>query len=270
MPATRPFLTSEWRWLVMLNFEVPPALLLPHVPVGTELDTYEGRTFLSVVGFHYFNTRLLGWRVPGHVNFAEVNLRFYVRRVLDDGSVRRAVVFIKELVPRWAIAAVARWCYREPFVSLPVRGMLDPPDDAPQSRGTAAYEWRHRGRWNRLAVEATGPARPLVAGSEAEFIAEHYWAYTRYDARTTNEYEVTHPRWRTFDVSSHVYDCDVATLYGLKYVPFLRGEPSSVFLAEGSPVEVWPGSRLTGNKQPNHQSSGEHDPTELVATRRSF
>ncbi len=244
MARTQPFLTSEWRWLVMLNFEVPPALLQPHVPIGTELDSFDGRTFLSAVGFHYYNTKLLGWSIPGHVSFPEVNLRFYVRRQAEDGTMRRAVVFLKEIVPRWAVATVAQWCYREPFVSMPLRAQIEPPQSSAHRAGQVAYEWRHRGRWNRLSATAVGEPSPLVHGSEAEFIAEHYWAYTRYDVQTTHEYRVAHPPWRVYDTTDFTYDCDVATIYGLKYVPFLRAEPSSVFLVEGSEVEVYPGYAL--------------------------
>ena len=110
------FLTAEWRYLAMLNYAVDPQVLLPRVPAGTELDFFDGQTFVSLVGFLFRDTRVLGLRIPGHQTFEEVNLRFYVRRGANgrtvDGEVRRGVVFVREIVPRWAIAAVARWVPR--------------------------------------------------------------------------------------------------------------------------------------------------------------
>lgn len=98
----------------MANYEVEPSLLASRVPPGTELDLYDGKCIVSLVGFMFMDTRVLGIPVPYHINFEEVNLRFYVRR--EAGSeIRRGVVFVKEIVPRWAIATVARAVYGEPY-----------------------------------------------------------------------------------------------------------------------------------------------------------
>lgn len=104
MAEPRPILTAAWRYLAMLNYEVPHALLAPLVPAGTELDTWGGAPLASIIGFRFLETRVLGIPIPAHRDFDEVNLRFYVRRRGEDGACR-AVVFIRELVPRRAIAA---------------------------------------------------------------------------------------------------------------------------------------------------------------------
>ena len=148
----------------MLNYEVPPALLLPLVPAGTELDTWGGVTLASVVGFRFLDTRVLGMSIRGHRDFDEVNLRFYVRRYAEDGRWRRAVVFIRELVPRRAIATVARWFYNEPYSAVPMRHELEMAKAGDGEAGRAAYSWRCAGRWHRLEVKTRGlpgfPTRP--------------------------------------------------------------------------------------------------------------
>ena len=111
-PFGNSFLTAEWRYLAMLNYEIDPATLLPLTPKGTELDAWNGRTFVSMVGFHFRNTRVMGWAIPFHQNFEEINLRFYVRHKAENGW-RRGVVFVKEIVPRATIALTARWLYSE-------------------------------------------------------------------------------------------------------------------------------------------------------------
>lgn len=233
---SRPFLTATWRHLAMLNWAVDPALLAPLVPRGTELDFWQGRTYLSVVGFLFLDTRVLGVPVPFHRDFEEINLRFYVRR-----GEKRAVAFVKEIVPRAAIAWTARALYNEPYVAWPTSHRIETAPAGHASR--AAYEWRAHGTTHRVALAADGPPAPLVPGSEAEFIAEHYWGYTAL-RRGAAEYQVAHPPWRICPAATVEWDVDVAAVYGPQFAPFLRGEPASAFWAEGSPVRVYRGRRV--------------------------
>jgi uncharacterized protein YqjF (DUF2071 family) len=233
----RPFLTAEWRWLAMLNYRVEPELLRPYLPAGTELDCWNGATYLSIVGFLFRDTRVLGVPVPMHRHFEEVNLRLYVRRT-SGGEVRRAVTFIRELVPRRAIATVARLSYNEPYTALPMRHRFEASDPATGAPNVIEYAWRHRGNWSGLSVEPTGAAEPLGAGSEEEFIAEHYWGYTRQRDGGTVEYRVNHPPWRVWQVRNARLQGDVAPLYGAELAAALSGPPASAFVADGSAVNL--------------------------------
>jgi uncharacterized protein YqjF (DUF2071 family) len=239
--VTGAFLTAEWRHLAMLNYEVDPGLLLPLVPAGTELDTWRDRAYVSAVGFMFLRTKVLGLPVPFHRDFEELNLRFYVRREAEDG-VRRGVVFVKEIVPRIAIATVARVVYNENYVRMRMRSAVDVAPEA--ARGSVEYGWRHAGRWNRIRVETEGPPRALEPGSEAEFITEHYWGYARQRDGATMEYRVEHPPWRVWTAVAHELDCDAVEIYGERFGAPLRGAPLSAFLAEGSAISVGRGRRL--------------------------
>ncbi|HYF39833.1 MAG TPA: DUF2071 domain-containing protein [Gemmatimonadales bacterium] len=244
MAEPRPFLTASWRYLAMLNYEVPPALLRPLVPQGTELDCWEGATLASMVGFRFLDTRLAGVPIPGHRDFDEVNLRFYVRRLGDDGAWRRAVVFVRELVPRRAIALVARLFYNEPYTAVPMRHELEMANAAEGQPGRAAYAWRIADRWHRLEVVTRGrPALP-DRNSEAAFITEHYWGYTVQRDGGSKEYRVEHPPWLVWDAERAQFDCDVKAVYGAGFAECLGGTPCSAFLAEGSVVTVYRGRRL--------------------------
>ncbi len=216
----------------MLNFGVDAEVLQPLVPAGTELDFHEGRTFLSVVGFLFLNTRVLGVPVPLHRNFEEVNLRFYVRRRAEEGW-RRGVTFVRELVPRRAIAALARTFYGEPYSALPMRHAVR----CKESGLSVAYEWQRAGRWERLAMSVTGQPQDSAADSHEEFISEHYWGYTARGA-ISSEYEVEHPRWRFWPATTWEFQADIASLYGERFAHALQASPVSAFLAEGSLVQV--------------------------------
>ncbi|MES2995217.1 MAG: DUF2071 domain-containing protein [Verrucomicrobiota bacterium] len=234
------FLTAEWRWLAMLNYGIDPAVLEPFVPRGTELDAWNGKHLVSIVGFLFLNTRLKGIPIPGHQNFEEVNLRFYVRRKTPDGW-RRGVSFIREIVPRRAIATIARVFYEEPYLALPMSHEIRFEGGLPRD---VAYRWTHGKTPGEIRIETTGDWKPLQEGSGEEFITEHYWGYTKRFRGPASEYEVIHPRWRTMDVKSARFSAGVAALYGGEFSDALAAEPFSAFLAEGSHITVRLGSRM--------------------------
>ena len=238
------FLTAEWRHLAMLNYEIEPQILQPYVPAGTELDTWSKKTFISVVGFMFLNTRVMGLPIPFHQNFEEVNLRFYVRYKAEN-EWRRGVVFIKEIVPRWAIATVARVVYNENYDAMPMRHSLTLKGESLQADSEVAYGWRKEGRWNELRVKISGVSQTLTAGSEAEFITEHYWGYAAQQDGGCMQYQVEHPPWLVWQVSEARLDCEVETIYGTKFAEALTGKPSSAFVAEGSPIIVRRGARIS-------------------------
>lgn len=232
---TSTFLTAEWRDLVMLNYEVDPQVLARRVPPGTELDVWQGRTLVSLVGFRFLHTRVLGVPIPFHRDFEEVNLRFYVRRKGPEGW-RRGVVFVKEIVPKGAIAWVARTVYNENYVSLPMRHWVTPP--ATNAEGVAGYGWRLDGSWYTLSARIQGvPAIP-PPGSEEEFITEHYWGYALQRDGSALEYQVEHPQWAVWSATGSLFEGDPGALYGPEFGPFLTGPPLSAFVAVGSPVTV--------------------------------
>jgi uncharacterized protein YqjF (DUF2071 family) len=216
----------------MLNFVVDRKIVAPLVPPGTEIDYENGETFLSVVGFLFLDTRLLGLPIPLHRDFEEVNLRFYVRKKSAD-TWRRGVVFIRELVPRRAIAVVARTFYGENYVALPMKHHIDHVD----LKLSVEYSWRRGRKWESLKMSASGEPQTIAAGSHAEFITEHYWGYTRVRAGCS-EYRVEHSRWKIWSAETFQLSADVAALYGEQFNETLSQPPRSSFIADGSPIKV--------------------------------
>jgi len=236
--SDKVFLTAEWRYLAMLNYEVDASLLLRFVPPGTELDRWQGKVFVSLVGFRFLKTRVLGLAIPFHSNFDEVNLRFYVRRE-EAGEIRRGVVFIREIVPRWAIAFVARIVYNENYVALPMAHEI-------RTTGggglTVEYRWCSSRR-NAIRIAVDGDPALAVDGSEEQFITEHYWGYAAQPDGCV-EYRVKHPVWRVWSARHAEFEGDVEGPCGEEMAAVLKGKPTSAFLAEGSAVTVMRGCRL--------------------------
>jgi uncharacterized protein len=227
------FLQAEWRKLALANYCIEPVLLQPFVPFGTELDLWNDQCYLSLVGFMFINTRVLGVRIPWHTNFEEVNLRFYVKRKVD-GQWRRGVVFIKEIVPRHAITFVANTLYHEHYHTMPMRHQWTNAG----SELTIDYSWKFQKQWNSLKLTTKAQPIEIAMGSEAEFITEHYFGYNLVGPSRTTEYEVHHPRWEQYEVLSHQVDVDFEQLYGKPFGELNGIEPVSVMLAEGSAIEV--------------------------------
>ncbi len=229
----------------MLNYRIEPELLRPLVPSGTELDDWNGRVYASMVGFLFLDTQVLGITIPFHRNFEEVNLRFYVRRKGPEGW-RRGVVFIKEIVPRFAIAWTARTLYNENYEAMPMRHTVELHDGALRSGSLVSYGWQSRGGWNSLSARTTGNGTVLIPGSEEEFITEHYWGYAAQRDGGCVEYRVEHPSWRVWNVTEPQFQCDVAAVYGEQFTEPLSARPVSAFVAEGSPITVRKGKRIEG------------------------
>jgi len=233
MPAGRAFLSAEWRNLVMLNYRVDPAILERFVPHGTTIDSFQGSTYVSAVGFQFLRTRIFGIvPIPFHANFDEVNLRFYVRRREAD-ELRRGVAFIKEIVPRRAIASVARFYYGEKYFALPMRHTI-----AAGHGLSAEYQWKFRGKWCGLRAAATSEASLPSDGSLEQFITEHYWGYSVMRDGESAEYRVAHVPWKVWRASESQFDADSDALYGEGFGDYVRGRPESAFIADGSEVQV--------------------------------
>ena len=219
----------------MMNYEVDPTILHPHLPPHTELDLFEGKALVSVVGFLFNNTRVLGIPWPLHTKFEEVNLRYYVKH-FDGKEWKRGVGFISEIVPKAIISIMANRLYNEHYSTALMKHTIK----IEPAEINISFEWKKRNAaWNSLAVKAKNNPLPMEQNSEAWFILEHYWGYNKLNQNTTIEYAVEHESWDIFPVTSYELKADVAGLYGSDFAPFIENiSPRSVFLARGSDVIV--------------------------------
>jgi hypothetical protein len=235
------FLSAEWRDLVMLNYEVDRKLLDDYVPPGTVLDSFEGRTYVSLVGFQFRHTKLFGsLPIPFHTDFEEINLRFYVRRKVGNEE-RRGVVFIAEIVPKRAVAQIARLAYGENYVCLPMKHRIN----TKGATKTAEYEWHLNGAWCKLHAQATVAPAPAEEGSLEQFITEHYWGYSaKGNGDTALEYYVSHVPWNVWTSTAAGFEGDASGLYGFELGKVLQRRPDSAFIADGSPVIVFRGKKI--------------------------
>ena len=228
------FLTAHWSYLCMFNYEVPKEILLPYVPPFTELDLHGGKALVSVVGFMFTNTKMLGITWPLHKNFEEVNLRFYVKYF--DGKIwKRGAAFISEIVPKPAISIIANVLYNEHYRYMPMKHKIT----TTAKDIDINFSWKKNGNWNTMQVVTGTEVIPIPIGSDAEFILEHYWGYNQLNKTTTIEYAVEHERWQIYDVKNFALQADIKALYGQAFEPYINSvKPHSVFVAKGSDVLI--------------------------------
>jgi uncharacterized protein len=229
--ASRPFLTAQWRNLVILTYAVDPTRIIDLVPAGTTLDWWNRQAFVSLLAFQFLDTRILGTAVPFHQDFEEVNLRFYVRRSTDEG-VRHGVVFIRELVPRHFVGGMARLLYREPYQVVPMRSKVSPgpPPDV-------QYEWNATGHWCTVAASGDGAGTEPAPGSLEEFLTVRQWGYNGEKGKDTLEYRVDHPRWNIWHAERPRVDYNPEALCGMELASQLK-RPVSTLIADGSGVAI--------------------------------
>jgi uncharacterized protein YqjF (DUF2071 family) len=225
----------------MLNYEVDPAYLQKYIPAGTELDSFDGKTYVSLVGFRFCRTKLLGTiPIPFHTEFEEINLRFYVRRS-EAGETRRGVVFIAEIVPKRAIAFTARLFYNENYVRRPMAHRVFSKD----SKVEVEYSWRSGNQGCKLQAHASGTPSLPTQGSLEQFITEHYWGYSRQPNGGAVEYHVAHAPWKVWSANKANFSGDPSDLYSDELSQVLTKAPASAFIADGSPVRVMRGGTLS-------------------------
>lgn len=239
----RTFLDAQWRKLVMINYAVDPQLLKPYIPFETELDLWNDTCYVSLIGFMFVDTKMMRLRIPFHVNFEEINLRFYVK-YKETEEYKRGVVFIKEIVPRPSLTLVANLLYNENYETLKTRhSWIEGDDDL-----TVEYGWKKKGQWHTIKTVTDKIPVDIKPDSEEEFITEHFWGYTKITDSVTSEYEVAHPRWQIYPVRDYEVNVDFQTTYGSDFAFLQDAKPVSVYLAEGSDIIVKQGRKIKVKK----------------------
>ncbi|MGB4847522.1 MAG: DUF2071 domain-containing protein [Saprospiraceae bacterium] len=223
---------AAWKKLILANYTIDTEVLSDYLPFQTEFDHWDNHCFLSLVGFMFLDTTVLGIKFPFHVNFEEVNLRFYVRHQ-QDGRWKRGVVFIKEIVPLPGITLVANTVYHEHYHTMPMKHTWNlTPDEL-----NVEYKWKKQ-RWHSLAITTDFTPIEMTKGSEQMFFTDQHWGYTKINSGLTSEYEVAHPDWTYYKTKNHQIDVDFGTLYGKEFSFLTNQKPYSVFLAEGSDISL--------------------------------
>ncbi|WP_264521053.1 YqjF family protein [Flavobacterium sp. N1994] len=234
------FLKANWENIIMVNYEIDPEILFPYLPQGVELDLYEGKAYVSLVGFMFKDTKLFNITIPRLGTFEEINLRFYVKRK-EEGVTKRGVVFVNETIPYKIVAWMANTLYKEHYTVVPTKHSISK-DDVNQK---IQFDWQLNKKWNSIYVENRLPSQPMQQDTLEKFIYEHYYGYTKVSNGKTEEYRLHHPSWEIHEVVDYKVDCDFKAMYGESFSVLNDTKPSAVFIAKGSSVAIeWKRTKL--------------------------
>ena len=171
-------------------------------------------------------------KIPFHHTFEEINLRFYVK-YKEGNTWKRGVVFIKELVPKPALTFVANTIYKENYQTVPMQHKWAKND----LENIVEYQWKVKNRIQKICVHSALNLKEIETDSEAEFITEHYFGYSKQHSNTY-EYEVKHPKWKHYPVLDSHINVDFELNYGKNFKFLNHKQPISILLTNGSEVSV--------------------------------
>jgi len=234
------FLKANWEHIIMANYEIDPKILIPFLPKGVELDLFNGKCYISLVGFMFKNTKLFTIPIPFLGTFEEINLRFYVVRK-EQNQIKRGVVFINETIPYKMVAWMANKLYKEHYTVVPTKHKIR----TTTTNQKIKFQWLLNKKWNSIYVESELKSFIMKNESLEKFIYEHYYGYTKIDENKTEEYQLQHPSWNVHKVNHFRINCDFEAMYGQSFSVLNQTEPTDVFIAEGSSVKVkWKRKKL--------------------------
>ncbi len=239
------FLKANWENIIMANYEIDPEILIPFLPKGVSLDLFNGKAYISLVGFMFKKTKLFNIPIPVLGTFEEINLRFYVIRK-EGNQIKRGVVFINETIPYKIVAWMANKLYKEHYTVVPTKHKLRVKEENQKIK----FEWLLNQKWNSIYVESETKTEVMQSESLEKFIYEHYYGYTKINENKTEEYQLQHPSWRVHKVLNHTIDCDFEAMYGNSFSVLNHTKPEAVFIAEGSSVKVnWKRTKINFNHE---------------------
>ena len=245
------FLKANWEHIIMANYEINPEILVPFLPKGVTLDLFEGKAYVSLVGFMFKKTKLFNMPIPWLGTFEEINLRFYVKRN-EGASIKRGVVFINETIPYKLVAWMANKLYKEHYTVVPTKHNFNKTEQNQQLK----FEWLLNKKWNSILVETETQSKAMEPNSFEEFIYEHYYGYTKVNESATEEYRLQHPSWAVYKVNDYKIDCHFSEMYGDPFSVLNHTQPRAVFVAKGSSVKVaWKRTRLNFHHERNQKTA---------------
>ena len=234
------FLKANWENIIMVNYEIDPAILMPFLPAGVELDLFRGKAYISLVGFMFKKTKLFNIPIPKLGTFEEINLRFYVIQK-QDGVTKCGVVFINETIPYKIVAWMANKLYKEHYTVVPTKHVISKDSQNQKTQ----FEWQLDKKWNSIYIESSLSSNKMQPDSLEKFIYEHYYGYTKTSDKRTEQYRIHHPSWEIHDVVNYKIDCDFKAMYGDSFSVLSEAKPDAVFIAKGSSVAIeWKRTKL--------------------------
>jgi uncharacterized protein YqjF (DUF2071 family) len=244
--AHRPFdrpsglwtMKQRWNDLLFAHWPVPVATMAALLPVGLEVDTFDGHAWAGIVPFWMDRVRV---RVPGTTDhtlffpsvetFPELNLRTYVR----SSKTGRAGVFFFSLDAASPLAvAGARTIFHLPYFFASMsrttdrNGLVDYRSRRLLTRREVMFEATYRG------LGRASDAAPSQAGSIEHFLTERYCLFTTFRNRVLVG-NIHHLPWPLEPAEAEFRVNQLPTAHGLT----LPDRPPVLHFSRALEVYIW-------------------------------
>jgi len=226
MPKRSHALSQSWHTLTFLHWEIHPNALEAHLPLGLEIDLFEGRAFVGTIPFWMKHVRPR-WlpSVPFVSSFPEFNVRTYV---IKDG--KPGVYFLTLDAQSLVTCMYATRAYGLPYRYASCRLKVKP----------HRYEWSSKRRSDGVSLvghaEAYGPILTAERGTLEYFLFERYCLYSVHKGKLHRGYTHHNP-WEFQEATAHVQSNTLTESYDLGIADVLN--PDIIHVSSGVDVHTW-------------------------------
>lgn len=224
LPSGPWLMEQGWYDLLFAHWEVPQDTVRSLIPRNLDLDTYNGRPWVSIAAF-FLRMRLRGLSVTGRIwSFPELNFRTYV-----TCKGRPGIYFFSLDAASLSAVIGARLLYRLPYFHARMAIRRDCESIVYHSR-----RLRARGEFSASyrPISAEFNAAP---GTLSHWLAERYCLFAVHGSRVLAG-EIHHPPWSLRNAQVEIRNNSVPQEHGVK----LDATPDLVQFAAAQEVLVWP------------------------------
>lgn len=208
IPTKRWVMTQTWHDLLFAHWPVPAEALRSLVPVGLELDTYNGEAWVGVIAFRLSGIRLRGLpEMPFISHFPEINVRTYVRAGGKPG-----VLFLSLDAGNPLAIALARPWFRLPYylAQIEFERKKEGIRFTSKRRGFGACDARFEALYRPCGTAAVAPA-----GGLESWLTERYCYYSVGARGKIYRCDIHHDQWRLQRAQAEIAANSMALAHGI-------------------------------------------------------
>lgn len=217
IPSKEWTLYQEWNEVIFLHWEVSMEILQNLVPPQLQIDTFEGKPWVSLVAFSTEKVRPKGLPpFPPVSNFDEINIRTYI-----FSGERKGIYFLSMEAAKLTSVKFTKWATELPYIT------------SEMERGSTHFEATNKNMQSEFRMEYKVGEKKEVKPQLEQWLTERYVLFQ--DGREhIVEFEVLHKEWPLHEIAIEKLS--------VNYPPFselLKKAPVLPSYAPGVEVLVW-------------------------------
>ncbi|MFA4133034.1 MULTISPECIES: YqjF family protein [unclassified Brevibacillus] len=223
-------MTQTWEHLLFLHWAISPASIKALIPAGLELDTYDGKAWISIIPFLLSGVRLRRMpSVPFTTTFPEINVRTYVKAKGKTG-----VYFLSLDTSNPLVIKIAKFWYRLPYyrAQMAFHRQADRIDFTSRRLSGLSQTPSFKGSYQPLSDKFFAKEGTLV-----HWLTERYTLFCRCDRTKQLMFaDVVHEPWQLQETAFHIRENVMTENLSIS----LTDTPHLALYARGVQSLIWP------------------------------